>query len=120
MKYKYLIPVLIALLVFNCSYVSEDDLIEEIIIEDVVNYEDNIKPIMDNNCISCHNSPPINGAPNALTTYNDVVNAINNRDLIGRISTTDAGFVMPFGGPRLPQNIIDLVILWEQEGLIEN
>lgn len=104
----------------SCSYNSEDDLTEAVIVEDFVTYEDNIKAIIDNNCIGCHSSPPVNGAPMALTTFNDVRDAVENRNLIERISTTDAGFLMPFGGPRLPQNLIDLVIQWEQEGLMEN
>ncbi|WP_299095942.1 hypothetical protein [uncultured Winogradskyella sp.] len=120
MKFKYLLYFASLFCFTNCSYNSEDDLTEDVIIEEFVTYEDNIKSIIDTNCISCHNSPPINGAPNSLVTYNDVVDAIENRDLIGRISTTDAGFVMPFGGPRLPQNLIDLVVQWEQEGLLEN
>ncbi|BAO75741.1 hypothetical protein WPG_1511 [Winogradskyella sp. PG-2] len=74
---------------------------------------------MDTNCISCHNSPPINGAPMSLTTFSDVKNSVENRNLIERISANDAS-VMPAGGPRLPQNLIDLVIQWETEGLEEN
>ena len=120
MKSKYFITIAIASLVLGCSYNSEDDLTEEIIIEDFVTYDDNIKSIIDNNCIGCHSNPPVNGAPMPLTTYDDVKEAVEDRDLIERISTTDAGFVMPFGGPRLPQNIIDLVIQWEEEGLREN
>lgn len=120
MKFKYLLYFTSLLCLTNCSYNSEDDLTEEIIIEEFVTYQGNIKSIIDTNCISCHNNPQINGAPNSLVTYDDVVDAVENRDLIGRISTTDAGFVMPFGGPRLPQNLIDLVVQWEQEGLLEN
>ena len=26
---------------------------------------------------------------------------------------------MPFGGPRLPQNTIDIIIQWEADGLLE-
>ncbi|WP_299112326.1 hypothetical protein [uncultured Winogradskyella sp.] len=120
MKSKYLVSFFIISFFTSCSYNSEDDLIEAIIIEDFVTYEANIKPIIDNNCIGCHNSPPVNGAPMTLTTYNSVVEAIENRNLIGRISTNDLSSLMPFGGPRLPQNLIDLVIQWEQEGLLEN
>jgi hypothetical protein len=120
MKIKYLIPAVIISLFFSCSYNSEDDLTEEIIIDDFLTYDENIKSIIDNNCISCHSSPPINGAPMSLTTYDDVKNSVENGNLINRISTTDNGFVMPFGGPRLPQNLIDLVIQWETEGLLEN
>ncbi|EDP71027.1 hypothetical protein FBALC1_01047 [Flavobacteriales bacterium ALC-1] len=119
MKRTYLIYILIISVFYSCSYNSEDDLTEGIVI-DMVNYEDNIKTIIDNNCIGCHNNPPVNGAPMSLTTYDGVKEAIENRNLIGRISTNDLASVMPFGGPRLPQNLIDLVVQWEQEGLLEN
>ncbi len=120
MKFKYLLYFASLFCLTNCSYNSEDDLTEDVIIEEFVTYQDNIKSVIDTNCIFCHSNPPVNGAPMSLITYNDVKNAVENRGLIDRISSTDAGFVMPFGGPRLPQNLIDLVIQWEQEGLLEN
>ncbi|MEO1031136.1 MAG: hypothetical protein AAFX55_07010 [Bacteroidota bacterium] len=120
MKSKYLIYFLVIACFASCSYNNEDDLTEDIIIEDVVTYDDNIKAIIDTNCILCHSNPPVNGAPMPLTTFENVRDAVENRDLIERISTTDIGFVMPLGGPRLPQNLIDLVIQWEEEGLLEN
>lgn len=120
MKKTSLLSLFLIATLFNCSYNSEDDLTEDIIIDDYVNYDDTIKSIIDNNCIVCHNNPPENGAPMPLLTYNNVKNAVENRGLISRISSTDTGFGMPFGGPRLPQNLIDLVIQWEQEGLLEN
>ncbi|MFP4844716.1 hypothetical protein [Winogradskyella sp. PE311] len=120
MKKKNIIPVLLLLLAFSCSNNSEDDLTEDISIEDTVTYLVNIKPIIDNNCIICHNNPPVNGAPNALTDFNSVKDAVQNRNLIGRISTNDLSSVMPLGGPRLPQNLIDLIMQWETDGLIEN
>ncbi|WP_296383884.1 hypothetical protein [Winogradskyella sp.] len=120
MKRPHLIYILLISVFYNCSYVNEDDLTEDIIIDDIVNYQDNIKSIIDNNCIFCHNNPPVNGAPMPLITYDNVKDAIENRGLISRISSTDVGFGMPFGGPRLPQNLIDLVIQWETEGLTEN
>lgn len=120
MKSKYLILVITMILSLSCSYNSEDDLTEAIIVEDFVTYESEIKSIIDNNCIACHNNPPVNGAPMSLITYDDVKDAVENRDLIERISSMDSGFLMPFGGPRLPQNLIDLVVQWEEEGLLEN
>lgn len=120
MKRTCLLYLLFLCAFYSCSYVNEDDLTDDISIEDDVNYDDTIKSVIDNNCISCHSNPPINGAPMSLTTYNDVKNAVENRGLIPRIASFDLGFGMPFGGPRLPQNLIDLVVLWEEEGLIEN
>lgn len=104
---------------FSCTNVSEADLVEEIDLTETITYTSHIKSIIDNNCISCHNNPPENGAPMSLLNYDNVTEAIENRDLIERISSNDLSEVMPFGGPRLPQNLIDLVILWQNEGLIE-
>ena len=107
----------------SCDNVSEDDLIEPIVIEpDVfVTYDANVKSIIDNNCIVCHNNPPVNGASVPLITYNDVKTAVESIGLIGRISAQagDPG-AMPLGGPRLPQNFIDIVNQWQADGLLEN
>lgn len=120
MKRTYLIYILIISAFYSCSYVSVNELTEDIIIDDLVTYDANVKSIIDNNCIFCHSNPPVNGAPISLTNYNEVKAAIENNGLIGRISTNDLGSVMPAGGPRLPQNLIDLIVQWQQEGLLEN
>jgi len=120
MRNKKFIYVAIIMMCFSCSYNSEDDLIDSTPIPELVTYENDVKTIIDNNCISCHGNPPTNGAPNPLTTFIEVKDAIQNNGLINRISTNDLGLVMPFGGPRLPQNLIDIVIQWEANGLLEN
>ena len=110
------------LLIIGCEYASEDDLINSEIEQQVlINYNDNIKPLIDNNCVFCHNSPPVNGASTSLITYENVVDGIANNNLINRISaqTAESG-AMPLGGPRLPQNLIDLVKQWQEDGLLEN
>lgn len=111
--------ILVLLLVTNCTSVSEDDLIDSVPIEDIITYNSHVKSIIDNNCIHCHSMPPENGAPMPLISYSDVKNAVINRGLLDRISSEDLGFLMPFGGPRLPQNLIDIVIQWETDGLLE-
>ncbi|WP_290699883.1 hypothetical protein [Lacinutrix sp.] len=122
MKNNY-IPFIILLILTSCSNVTEEDLLEPIILEpeESINYTQHIQPIMVNNCTFCHNDPPVNGAPNSLTTYNAVVNSVNNSNLIGRISreTGESG-AMPIGGPKLPQDLIDLVIQWQVDGFLEN
>lgn len=120
MNNKHILYLITLTLTLSCSYSSEDDLIDTTPIPEVVTYSNNVKPIIDNNCISCHSNPPINGAPISLITYNDVKNAVENNGLISRISSNDLGFVMPFGGPRLPQNLIDIIIEWEEDGLLDN
>jgi hypothetical protein len=111
--------IVIILFVTSCTSVSEEDLIDQVPIEETITYNSHVQPIINSNCISCHSMPPENGAPMSLINYDDVKNAVLNRGLIDRISSEDLGFLMPFGGPRLPQNLIDIVNQWETDGLLE-
>ncbi|WP_299334414.1 hypothetical protein [uncultured Psychroserpens sp.] len=106
--------------IYSCTNNSVDDLIDATPIPTIVTYNDNVKSIIDNNCISCHSDPPVNGAPISLVTFEQVRNAVENNGLISRISSNDQGFLMPFGGPRLPQNLIDIITQWETDGLPED
>jgi len=117
---KIFLVLSICFAMLSCTNDSEDDLIDTTPIPDTVTYVDNVKSIIDNNCIRCHSDPPVNGAPMSLMLYNDVKNAVLNRDLIGRITGTSSGNLMPLGGPKLPQNSIDIIIQWETDGLLEH
>lgn len=98
-----------------CTNDSEKDLIEDT--GEPVTYTNTIKTVIDNNCIFCHTSPPQNGAPMSLNSYNLVIDAIQNRDLINRISKTQGDpQLMPLGGTRLPQSTIDKFIEWSNNG----
>lgn len=120
MKKIFIKIILINLFLFSCTNASESDLIDEQPMATITTYND-IKTIINNNCINCHQSPPLNGANTPLLTYDNVKNAVLNNNLINRISS-QAGSpdAMPFGGPRLPQNLIDQIIKWKDDGLIEN
>ncbi|WP_203292857.1 hypothetical protein [Luteirhabdus pelagi] len=86
---------------------------------DLVTYQD-VKNTFQTICVSCHANPPENGAPMSLLTYESVVEAIENRGLLDRISRNEgASGLMPLGGPRLPQATIDLIFEWEVDGLLE-
>jgi hypothetical protein len=116
---KILLIISICYVVSSCSNASEDDLIDAEPLPDTVSYQANVKTIIDNNCITCHNDPPTNGAPMSLLLYENVKEAVENRDLIGRITGESSGSLMPLGGPKLPQNLIDIIIQWETDGLLE-
>ncbi len=81
-------------------------------------YEGDIKAIVDVHCIECHSNPPTQGAPFSMETYQEVVNTMNNRDFILRVTSTSPINVMPPAG-RLPQETIDLILDWEADGLLE-
>ncbi|OCB71428.1 Cytochrome C oxidase, cbb3-type, subunit III [Flavobacterium glycines] len=116
---------LFSLLIFSgflmaCSNENSETLMDNTPIQGVVTYKQNVKSIIDNNCISCHGATPANGAPMSLVTYSQVKNAMQNRGLLNRISLNNGNsLLMPQGGPRLPQTTIDVVAKWQQDGLLE-
>lgn len=117
---KLILFLSIIALVYSCTNASEDDLIDSQPIPVQVTYNDDVKIIIDNNCLNCHIQPPINGASIHLLLYSNVKNAVENNNLIGRVSALAGNpGAMPFGGPRLPQNLIDIIIQWEADGLLE-
>ena len=84
-----------------------------------VTYLANIKPIIDSNCIGCHSSPPVNGAPFSLVSYAQVKNFAENGSLFSSVNkqTGESGAMPPAG--RLPQTSIDLISHWLEDGLLE-
>jgi len=79
---KYLL-LLCCFPLFLIACTAEDNEGEELVI--TASYSNDIKPIMDAYCISCHSSPPVNGAPMQLTTAASVKEAILDRGLIERV-----------------------------------
>ncbi|WP_299246539.1 hypothetical protein [uncultured Aquimarina sp.] len=116
--FKLLILCLVTISI-SCENDSENDLIDVTPPVTVVTYENNVKAIIDNNCTSCHNNPPINFAPMPLLTFDQVKEAVDNRGLLDRVSSEDINFLMPSGGPRLPQATIDIILQWNTDGLLE-
>jgi uncharacterized membrane protein len=105
--------------VFGCSNHSEDDLTTPLT-SNTTKYIQNIKPIIDNNCVACHGATPSAGAQTSLVTYNQVKTSVQNNGLIDRISRAQgASGMMPYQGTRLPQSSIDLIIDWNTDGLLE-
>ncbi len=103
----------------GCTYNSTADLIDVSPLENV-SYSANVKTIIDNNCIVCHGTIPVYGAPMSLTTYDNVKDAVLNRGMIDRISREEYETgLMPLGGPRLPQNLIDRIMQWQNQGFNE-
>jgi len=87
---------------------------------ELVTYQD-VRFVFENICTQCHSNPTQNGAPMPLVTYENVRDAVLNRPLLDRISREEgASGAMPLGGPRLPQNTIDLIFQWNEDGLLEN
>ncbi|PID69120.1 MAG: hypothetical protein CR989_03370 [Flavobacteriales bacterium] len=96
----------ITLLFTNCS--KDNDAPET----EKVTYNNKIKDIIDANCISCHASPPQNGAPFSLTTYADVKD--KSAEILNAVKT---GKMPPYG--ELSQTTIDAIQQWIDDGKLE-
>lgn len=122
MKAFYCILLMSSMLLLSCSSNSIDDLepIGNEELPDLVTYQE-VRSTFDNICSACHANPPQNGAPMPLINYQNVKEAMQNRGLLDRISRNEgASGLMPLGGPRLPQAVIDLIFQWNEDGLLEN
>ena len=108
-------------ILLSCNSNTIDDVVEPIMIDpELVTYQ-NIKFVFENICTECHSNPPQNGAPMPLVTFDNARAAILNRGLLDRISRAEGSSgLMPLGGPRLPQGTIDMMIQWNEDGLLEN
>jgi len=117
----YFLLIITAILVIGCTNSTFDDIEEdEESLPEIITYIE-VKPIIDGACLNCHSNPPQNGAPMPLVNYDNVTDAVLNRDLLNKISKNEGeDGLMPLGGPRLPQATIDLIFQWEEDGLLEN
>ena len=106
-------------MLLSCNNDSSSDLITPTNNTVTIKYSSDIASIINGNCLNCHASPPSNGAPMQLTTYNDVKNAILTGSLIDRVSRAQgSGGMMPQAGMRLPQATIDKIIKWQTDGFV--
>lgn len=118
MKLKTILVVIVLISIFSCTNDKEDDLIEEINIE-VVKYNNDVKTIIDNNCIICHHSGTNPLGPFPLETFEQVKDKAQNGALLERIELPNAD---PAGMPqtgRMPQATIDVITAWADNGFLE-
>ncbi len=127
MKTPILLLSLCALTLLSCGGSDDSTEIPVIPIDpdpipgQISTYTDHVKTIIDTNCIECHGDPLDQGAIMMLLTYDQVVDAVNNRGLFNRIGTMGINTVMPppEEGGRLPQTTIDIIEDWIADGLLE-
>lgn len=97
---------------------NPDLVIKSVNICDSVTFDKNIKPIIINKCVSCHNSTGGPGNGDFQTdTYTGIKQKVDNGAFKNRVVILHD---MPQGGPPLPQNEIDLINCWLDAGAPNN
>ncbi|KMQ70199.1 hypothetical protein [Chryseobacterium koreense] len=111
-----IIFVIILFSVTSCDTRTFDEISPKVVIPAEVTYNQNVKPLIDNNCVTCHSAV---GAANfyPLTDYSLVKNAIDH--ILDRVQRPagDPG-KMPQGGSLSTTNI-DILKKWKADGLHE-
>lgn len=116
-KFIYITATAATLIIVGCSSSTFEEIGEETIIEGPVTFNANVKAIIDENCVSCHNPTGV-ASFRPYTTYEDVRNAVLETNLLERIQLQNGDpDIMPQTG-RMPQNKIDVILQWEQDGLL--
>ncbi|MDQ3049842.1 MAG: hypothetical protein M3Q95_03040 [Bacteroidota bacterium] len=84
-----------------------------------VTYSLTVKPILDQNCMSCHSQALQQGGV-ILETHADVVTYVTSGQLLGSINHLSGFSPMPQGGPKLNDCNILKIETWVQAGALNN
>ena len=98
-----LLSFFLGLLFFSCTY---HEIIPDCNPNEQV-FSNLVQPIIENNCISCHNES--SNRPAVLDSYEGVIGALDNYLLKERVVNKS---MPPYGFPEMSQEDIDIVKNW--------
>lgn len=132
MRHTILLFILYSLIASSCLQNVEDITITDTVSE--ISYSQDIQPIFNSNCTSCHGS--VRNGNLAMRNYNELMSGSGIRygtDLIIPGNASESGLIdsvepnpesgimrMPQGGPYLTPNQIQLIRTWINEGALNN
>lgn len=103
----------------SCTYNNEEELYPVMEIEDDVSYANDVLPIIETNCYSCHQDAAICGDVN-LEGYDNLVLKVEDGSLLGTMRHEDGWVAMPQGADKLSNSLIERVSTWIDEGYPNN
>jgi hypothetical protein len=97
--------------VLSCK---KDKVDTECLSTETISFSNQIKPMIDNNCISCHGlgmtSPNLSGYANVSSNATKILNSMNG----------SGAQLMPLGGPALNDSLISQFSCWISQGKKNN
>lgn len=109
---KFLLLCLLSFTSIQCS----TSVIEKAVIIETITYSNDVKTIIDNNCVSCHNTVQLIAGLD-ISTYSKLKLATENGNLISRIN--NASSPMPPIG-LMSADLIATIEKWVEEGYLED
>ena len=112
---------IVGVMLFNgCYYDVEEDLYPGAVCDTTnITYSLSVKPIINENCISCHSQAVQQGTV-ILETYADVLVYVNSGQLIGAITHAPGFAAMPQGAAKLDDCSILKIETWIGAGSPDN
>jgi uncharacterized membrane protein len=117
---KNIIGPILSILLFSCSYEkieppAANNSEDELIIEDIT-YTNDVKPILDQHCISCH-SPSGSQSWLDVSTYSGAKAQVTNGGIQSRVINESPSPMPPSGG--ISQEEKNIIQTWIDQGTIE-
>lgn len=111
---------MVSLIVSSCYYDNEEELYPENTCKtDNMSYTNDVLPILEDNCYSCHNQASNQGGV-TLEGYSNLKVYVDNGKLLGVIKHEDGFPAMPQGQPQLGQCQIAKIEGWINQGASDN
>ncbi len=105
----------------SCYYDNVEDLYPEQPFCDTTNvtFANDIYPIINNNCVGCHNNTFASGGVN-LESYDNIILVANNGSLMGAVKHQSGWSPMPKNGNKLNYCSIRKLEIWINDGTPNN
>jgi Cytochrome C oxidase, cbb3-type, subunit III len=116
---------LILLFVYGCTKENEEKLSNSTgtptCKTDSMSYSNNVVPIMQSYCFSCHGNGNTGGSGGInLEGYNNLKPYVDNGKLVGNITHAPGYVPMPYGQPKMPDCEINQIVAWVDQGAKNN
>lgn len=104
----------------SCEYNTEDEVFAGIECKtEEMSYLADIKPVIENNCLTCHSADILDGGVN-LEDYNNLKFWVDNGRVQGAISHLPTFIPMPPAGEELSPCNKAKILSWIDEGALNN
>jgi PBP1b-binding outer membrane lipoprotein LpoB len=115
-KFKHITVILLSIVVFfSCSKDKVTNTLPDPNCTDTVSFNATVLPIIQQNCVSCHDVGNSTGY-----TFSNHTNISNQSSAILGSMQGQGYSMMPQGGPALPDSTIQFIKCWVSQGKLNN